>query len=506
MKIDPKRLFKPEQLVVLTTALTLSLGAMPGATAADGKPANEPEVNKQTTKQVKIKKPLIPVSRDVTLDNGLRLVISEDRSVPVASVVLIYDVGSRDEVKGKSGFAHLFEHMMFEGSENVAKGEYFKYIQAAGGLLNASTHSDFTDYFEKLPSNKIEMAFWLESDRMKSLKVNEKNFKNQLDTVKEEKRLRIDNQPYMPAALEAEELIFDNWANAHPTIGYFEDLESSSVKDVQKFFDTYYCPNNCVIAVVGDVDSDKIEKQVRKYFGPIARRPDPPKPNVEEPRQTAPKHLKKTDKHAKMPAFWLAWKAPARRDKDSFAINLIQAIMTSGPSSRLYQRMVKEDQVALKVNSSYEERRGPSEYDVMVVYKPENSADKVKKIVLDELEKLKKDGVLDTELQKAKNTILRTLFSSDSYYSLQRSLGRAEMLAQYTSFYGDPSLIDQDVQAYLNVTSEDIKRVANELFRPEGITVVDVIPESEDEGKAKKKASSEEKVESANKGDTGESL
>jgi zinc protease len=179
------------------------------------------------------KTPLIPIAQDFKLANGLRVIISEDHSVPVAAIAIVYDVGARNEVKKRSGFAHLFEHMMFEGSENIAKTEHFKYVESAGGLLNASTHEDFTNYFEKLPSNQIELALWLESDRMRSLKVTPENFENQLQTVKEEKRSHVDNQPYIPAAIKLEETIFDNWNNSHPVIGYFEDLEASSIDDVR---------------------------------------------------------------------------------------------------------------------------------------------------------------------------------------------------------------------------------------------------------------------------------
>ena len=224
---------------------------------------------------VDMKKPLIPVTEDFTLSNGLRVILSVDHSAPAAALAIVYDVGSRNEEKGRSGFAHLFEHMMFEGSENVGKTEHFSYVEAAGGSLNASTHNDFTNYYEKLPSNQIELALWLESDRMRSLKVTEENFHNQLETVKEEKRSRIDNQPYTPAAIQFEEMLFDNWTNAHAVIGSFEDLEASSVADVRKFFKTYYAPDNAVMAIVGDIDSKKIHGLVEKYFASIPKQSKP---------------------------------------------------------------------------------------------------------------------------------------------------------------------------------------------------------------------------------------
>lgn len=457
--------------------IALSLAVLTSGATGLINPASAETADQLTDLQ--IKNPLIPITRDFKLDNGMRVIVSEDHSTPVASMVIIYDVGARDEIKGKSGFAHLFEHMMFEGSENVPKGEFFKYIQSAGGSLNASTHEGYTDYYVKVPSNQLELAFWLESDRMRSLKVTEENFKNQLDTVKEEKRLRIDNKPYVPAELEMEELVFDNWSNAHPVIGYFEDLESSTVKDVKRFFDTYYVPNNAVMAVVGDVDSDKVEALARKYFGTIARGAEPPRPDTKEPVQKSTKFLRVKDSHAKLPAFWLAWKAPARREKASYVLNLLQGVLAMGPSSRLYQRLVKKDQVALTVSCSYEERRGPSNINFFVITKPGNDPEKVKSVLLEEIKKIKESPVSEEELQKAKNHILKLLFSSGSYYSLQGSLGKAENIAQNASFFGKPDLVNEDIDTYLSLSAEDLQKVANEVFTESGVTTVDVIPADE---------------------------
>jgi predicted Zn-dependent peptidase len=385
-------------------------------------------------------------------------------------------VGARNEVKGRSGFAHLFEHMMFEGSENVAKTEHFKYIESAGGTLNASTHADFTNYFEKVPSNQLELALWLESDRMRSLKVTPENFENQLQTVKEEKRSRMDNQPYVPAEMKLEETVFDNWANSHPVIGSFEDLEAASVDDVRQFFRTYYAPNNAVLAIVGDFDPSQVHKMVEKYFSGIAHQPIPPNPSFVEPAQTSPKYVKVQDQHAQAPMFWMAWKAPAKRDPDYYALGIIGNLLSTGDSSRLYQRMVKGDQIALKADTGYDDRRGPGYFAASVIYKPGTTAEHSREIVWSELEKLKTTPVTDTELEKAKNQTLRALFSSNSYTSLQRSLARAEMLAEYASFFGSPSLIDADVEAYMKVTPADIQRVAAKIFTKNGLTVVDDIP------------------------------
>lgn len=421
-------------------------------------------------------KPLIPITQDFTLPNGLRAVLSEDHSAPVASVVLVYDVGARNEVKGRSGFAHLFEHMMFEGSENVGKTEHFKLVQSAGGSCNASTHNDFTNYYDRLPSNQVNLALWLEADRMRSLKVTEENFKNQLETVKEEKRMRIDNQPYSPASLKVDELTFDNWTNAHPVIGSFEDLEASSINDVRKFFKTYYAPNNAVLAIVGDIDPKAVHAEVEKYFGSIPKQPTPAKPDVAEPEQTKAKYAEVPDAHAQMPAFWMNWKVPATRSPDYFPLQIAENILSTGESSRLYQRMVKGDQIALRADAGLDSRRGPSAFSAFVLYKPNTTADKAREVVWSEIDRLKKEPVSQEELDKAKNQVLRNFFSSNSHESLQKTLGRAEMLAQYTLFYGDPKLIDQDMEAIMNVKAADIQRVAQKYLKPEAVTVVDVKP------------------------------
>lgn len=422
---------------------------------------------------------LIPVSKDFKLKNGLRVLLSEDHTVPVAALVIVYDVGARNEQKGRSGFAHLFEHMMFEGSDNVGKTEFFKYIESAGGSLNASTHSDFTNYFEKLPSNQIELALWLESDRMRSLKITPANFQNQLETVKEEKRLRIDNQPYGPATIKLDELLFDNWNNGHPIIGDFADLEASTVKDVQKFFDTYYAPNNAVMAIVGDFDSNEMQKLVEKYFATIPSAAAANKPSVSEPIQSKEKYLKVIDQHAKAPAFWLGWKAPGRREADYYTLGIIEKLLAAGDSSRLYQRVIKGDQNALKIDAGYDERRGPSAFEIFAIVKPDSTPEKVRQSIWSEIEKLKQEPVTNTELQKAKNQILRDLFASGSYESLQRSVGRAELLAEYALFFGDPKLLDKDIEKYMAVRPADIQRVASKIFTRQSSTVLDVIPASQ---------------------------
>src|SRR5215813_4949761 len=230
----------------------------------------------------------VPIEK-YTLPNGMRVILSQDNAVPVVAVYMIYDVGARSEEKGRTGFAHLFEHMMFEGSANAPKGMHFATVESNGGVLNGSTHPDYTDYFEVLPSNKLATALWLESDRMRSLSINDENLKNQKEAVKQERRLSFDNQPYATAMVDVwPTLMYQNWQSSHSLIGSFEDLNASSVDDVSKFFKTHYAPDNAVLVIVGDIQMPEAKKLIAAYFGDIPSQPQPKRPDLSEPAGAKP--------------------------------------------------------------------------------------------------------------------------------------------------------------------------------------------------------------------------
>src|ERR1051326_6033608 len=227
--------------------------------------------------------PVIPIEK-YSLKNGMRVILSRDNAVPVVTVYMILAVGARAEEKGRTGFPHLFEHMMFEGSAHAPKGTHFKTVESNGGTLNGSTHPDYTDYFEVLPSNKLATALWLESDRMRSLSINDENLKNQKEAVKQERRLSFDNQPYATAIVDVwPTLMYQNWQSSHSLIGSFEDLNASTVADVSKFFKTYYAPDNAVLVIVGDIHTADAKKLVEQYFGDIPSQPAPKRPDLTEP-------------------------------------------------------------------------------------------------------------------------------------------------------------------------------------------------------------------------------
>src|SRR3984893_1630968 len=242
--------------------------------------------DRASTVQKTFQVPVTPIEQ-FTLDNGLRVVLNEDKSAPVVSVAVYYDVGSPNEPEGRTGFAHLFEHMMFQGSENVPKAAHFQYISNAGGTMNGTTSSERTNYFETLPASQLPLALWLESDRMRSLSVTQENLDNQREAVKEEKRLRYDNQPYVNAFLRIFEMSFKNPANSHSTIGSMEDLDAATVEDVQGFFRIYYAPNNAVLSIAGDFDPRESRELIYRYFATIPAQPAPPAVDVSEPNETA---------------------------------------------------------------------------------------------------------------------------------------------------------------------------------------------------------------------------
>jgi zinc protease len=421
----------------------------------------------------------IPI-KQFQLDNGLRVVLSEDHSAPVVAVAVYYDVGSRNEMKGRTGFAHLFEHMMFQGSENIGKTEHFQYIEHNGGTMNGSTHSDFTNYYEFLPSNQLELALWLESDRMRSLKITPVNLKNQKEAVKEEKRLSIDNQAYWPALTKMDEAIFKNWANAHSSIGSMQDLDAATIKDVKEFFDTYYAPNNAVLAIAGDINVGQAEALVRKYFATIPRQKTPPAIDVSEPFEVAKQKEIVEDAQANTPAIAMAWKLPARRSSDWYAIAILKAVLFDGASARLYQKLIKEKAVTLELQGLMDERRGPSSLTIFSINKQDAKPEDVQAIIEAEFERVKTEGVSVDELRKVKNQYRLAQFSGDSddgeYASLQTALGRATALAEFTMFDGDPSLINTELDRYLEVTPEQVKEAARKYFGATNRTVVYIKP------------------------------
>ena len=410
---------------------------------------------------------------EYTLANGLRVVLSPDRAVPVVSIAVYYDVGSRNEKEGRTGFAHLFEHMMFQGSENVPKAAHFQYIFNAGGTMNGTTSTERTNYFETLPSNYLPLAFWLESDRMRSLKVTQENLDNQRNAVQEEKRLRYDNQPYVNAFIRMNELIFTNPANAHSTIGSMEDLDAATIDDVKEFFRIYYAPNNAVMSVVGDFDNAEARALIDKYFSNIPPQPVPPGVDVSEPEAVAIREETFLDPLAPAPAFVLGWKIPERRTRDFYALSLAGTLLFEGDSSRLYQRLVKGDESVVSIEGGIDERRGPSALFVFSLPKPDEEVSKIREQIFEEISRIATDGPTEAEMEKLRNSLC-----NDAVRGRQSTMYRAQRLAEFALYDSDPHLIDAELDHYLSINAEDIKKAVVGYLDVENRVVLDIVPDA----------------------------
>jgi len=408
---------------------------------------------------------------EFTLANGLRVVLSPDRTIPVVSIAVYYDVGSRNEKEGRTGFAHLFEHMMFQGSENVPKAAHFQYIFNAGGTMNGTTSTERTNYFETLPSNYLPLAFWLESDRMRSLKVTQENLDNQRNAVQEEKRLRYDNQPYVNAFLRMNELIFKNPANAHSTIGSMEDLDAATIDDVKNFFRIYYAPNNAVITVVGDFDSAEARALVEQYFSNIPAQAVPPPVDVSEPEPVAIREETFHDPLAPAPAFVLGWKIPVRRTPEFYALSLAGTLLFEGDSSRLYQKLVKGDESVVSIEGGVDERRGPSALYIFALPKPGEDVNKIREQIFDEIKRIAADGPTAEEMEKLQNSLC-----NDAVRGRQSTMYRAQRLAEFALYDSDPRLIDSELDHYLSVTADDIQNVTRRYLDVDNRVVLDIVP------------------------------
>ena len=412
------------------------------------------------------------------LPNGLRVVLSQDNAVPVVTVYTIFDVGARSEEKGRTGFAHLFEHMMFEGSANAPKGVRDTQVESNGGVQNGSTHPDFTDYYEVLPANKLATALWLDSDRMRSLAITDENLKNQKEAVKQERRLSFDNQPYATAEIDKfPTLMFGNWQSSHSLIGSFEDLNAASVADVSKFFKTYYAPNNAALVIAGDIRIPEAKKLVETYFGDIPAQPQARRPDMSEPA-FHPHSEVYDDPMARVPAVMIGWPGPKRRSPDYYALNMLDAILTNGNSARMRLDLVKGKESIIYYESnlgwpmaSYLDYRDPGAYGMFALYKPNFTSQQIVDQVQGEIAKLQDAPLPAADLERAKTQLRATLIKQ-----LQSSLSRAQQLGQYEIADGNASLINTEFDRMLNVSGAEIQAAAKKYLTPDKRTVLAVQP------------------------------
>lgn len=436
-------------------------------------PAQDPAV-------VALERLALSVQR-VTLDNGLRVVMNVDTSSPTVAVSVTYDVGSRDETSGQSGFAHLFEHMMFKGSKNVKTGQHFALVTQRGGTLNGTTSTDRTNYFELLPSTELELALFLEADRMRWLDVNAENFENQRSVVKEEYRMRVDNAPYARASIRLDEILYADYPPyAHPTIGSMQDLDAAKLDWVTQFYQTHYVPNAAVLTIAGDFDADHALELVKKYFGAAPRRDLAPfagKP-VEAPAATHREVVE--DKNASTPALFWGFRIPEARSKDHYALEIASSLLADGESSRLYQKLVRDRSLLQRVSAGTEDHRGPDAFILMGVLTEKAKVDEIERAFDAGLAELRKTAPSEAELQRAKSRL-----KHDFVFGLQSNARRAIRFGEYEVFFGDARLLTRELGLYLGVTAADVQRVANEYLKPERRFAVEVRPAPRAAGGAK---------------------
>ena len=424
---------------------------------------------------MELRVPRIPIERH-RLTNGLRIVLSRDDSTPIVAVNLWYDVGSKHEQPGKTGFAHLFEHMMFQGSANVAKGEHFAQVQAAGGTLNATTWLDRTNYFETLPSHELELALWLEADRMGHLvaAMTQEKLDNQRDVVKNERRWSVDNQPYGTWDEKLQALAYpENHPYHHSTIGSMEDLSAASLEDVSQFFATWYAPNNAVLTVAGDFDTVAALAAIERQFGPIPANPDlPPGPNMEVAPRIGHEVRETVQDRVPLPRIYAVYRMPTFGTDAWDALEVAADLLASGRASRLYRSLVRERQLAQDVTAfAFPMVGGASMFALWATARPGVAHEELEAALFDEIERLRTDGPSPDELDRVRN-----LHAAGVESGLERLAERADRLSMYTVLFDAPEMINTEVSRYEAVDAGRVRAAMTETLRADNRVVLTYLP------------------------------
>jgi zinc protease len=421
---------------------------------------------------LKVTPPKLEV-REHKLANGLDLLMYEDHSVPVATVELWYHVGSKNEKKGRTGFAHLFEHLMFQGSAHLGPEEHKDFIASIGGRYNATTDFDRTLYFQSFPSNYLERVLWMEADRMSSLDISDANFKSERDVVKEERRLRVENPPFGRLF----EVVLDKTFTTHPyriePIGSMVDLDAATLQDVRDFHGIYYVPNNATLVVAGDFNPDQLIRWTEKYFGPIPQGKPIPRDIAKEPAQTAERRAVDYHSNTPLPAVLITCHVPRAGSADNYALQVASSILSSGESSRLYKRMVYEKQMAVAAGGDAILLEDPGVFFFYAILQGGQKPEDGEKELLAEADRLRNEPVSEAELVKAKNQLIAGLV-----FGRQTDQDKADAIGYAKVILGDESFVNRQLAEFQKVTAADVQRVARTYFSPENRTVVYMLPEA----------------------------
>lgn len=412
---------------------------------------------------------------EYNLDNGLHVILHQDNTTPVVTTSVMYDVGGKDRINGKTGFAHFFEHLLFDGTKNIPKGKWMDIVNANGGTNNANTSNDRTYYYETFPSNNLELGLWMESERMLHPKITQEGVDTQNEVVKEEKRLRIDNAPYGKFLSSVSENLFKKHPYKDPNIGYMDDLDAAVLKEFNQYFDLYYAPNNAVLVVAGDIDIKETKKMVKDYFGPIPSGKEVSRNFPEEAPITQQINAKTYDSNIQIPALIQAYRTPGFQDKDSYVLNMISTYLSDGKSSVLYNKLVDDQKIALQVGAQNLEQSDYGIYFIFGLPLGENSLETVSNSIDEEIAKLRNELISEKDFKKIQNKAENNFVNSNSSIA-----GVANSLARNYLLYGDTNLINEEINIYRNITREDIRRVAKEYLKPNQRVVLDYLPETDD--------------------------
>lgn len=409
-----------------------------------------------------------------TLDNGLEVILHEDHSTPIVAVTVLYHVGSKNERPGRSGFAHFFEHLMFEGSPNIERGEYMKIVQANGGSLNANTSFDRTFYYEVLPSNQLELGLWLESERMLHAKVDTTGVETQRDVVKEEKRLRIDNQPYMSFQSEMFGRSFSESYYEIPPIGTLEDLNAAEIADFEDFYKTFYVPNNATLSIAGDIDSDKTLELIKKYFGEIPKGTrEIPRPE-EKPEPLEGEVVDTVYDNIQLPGLFVGYRSPEQGTKDAYAMDMLAKVLSDGQSSRLYKTVVDEQQLGLTVQAFPFNLENSGLFITFGIVNQEVPLEDFTEAINTEMAKIRNNKISQYEYKKVLNQL-----ENDFVSQVSSMAGIAENLANYQVYYGDASLINNVIEKYREIDRDYLQQVAQKYLQADNRVTLYYLPENE---------------------------
>ena len=408
------------------------------------------------------------------LDNGLHVILHEDHTTPIAAVTVLYHVGSKNEETERTGFAHFFEHLLFEGSENIERGEFDSYVTNAGGALNANTSQDRTFYFELLPSNQMELGLWLESERMLHANIQTIGVETQREVVKEEKRQRVDNQPYGSWLENMMKRLYSDHPYNWVPIGSMDHLNAAKLDEFMAFYKKFYIPNNATLSIAGDIDIAKTKELIAAYFADIPRGADVVQPTVQEPALGGEKVAIIYD-NIQLPAMMMGYRMPPQTSDDAYALQMTSSVLSGGPSSRMYKRLVDEDQTALQVFAFPFSLEQGGAFITFSLANAGKTIDDMTPGLEEEIQKLQNELITEREFQKIQNQMESNFIQSNS-----KMAGIAESLADYHTYYGDANYINTEIERYRSVTREDIQRVAKKYLVKDNRVVLKYLPKSEE--------------------------